>query len=106
MCIIVVGLLGLVLFSSGTRRAPTMDWWQGSRAATSSQCWIGSGNFTVVATARDAHIPAGEFSSQTQLLTASGDGGELAGWWGAVLWSRLLASNKPGLSQTSFNYSI
>ena len=37
-----------------------MDWWQGSRAATSSQCWIASGNFTAVATARDAHIPAGE----------------------------------------------
>ena len=58
-----------------------MDWWQGSRAATLSQCWIGSGNFTAVATARDAHIPAGEFSSQTQLLTASAAGGKLAGGW-------------------------
>lgn len=51
------------LLSSGTRLAPTMDWWQGSRAATSSQCWTGSGNFTAVATARDVRIPAGESES-------------------------------------------
>lgn len=48
------------LFSSGTRLAPTMDWWPASRAATSNQCWTESGNFTAVATARDVHIPAGE----------------------------------------------
>lgn len=54
-----------------------MDWWQGSRAATSSQCWIESGNFTAVATARDAHIPAGEPGSQKQSLKATGIGGDL-----------------------------
>lgn len=47
-------------FSSGTRSAPTMDWWRGSRAATSNQCWIVSGNFTAAAIARGVHIPAGE----------------------------------------------
>lgn len=59
-CVTATSLLGFVLFSSGTRRAPTTGWWQGSRAATSSQCWIGSGNFTAVAIARDARILAGE----------------------------------------------
>lgn len=62
--VIVISLLAVVLLSSGTRHAPTMDWWRGSRAATLSQCWIGSGNFIAVATGRDAHIPAGEPGSQ------------------------------------------
>ena len=56
----VVSSLWIVLFSSGTRRAPTMGWWRGSRAAILSPCWIGNGSFTAVATARDVHIPAGE----------------------------------------------
>lgn len=47
-------------FSSGTRSALTMDWWRGSKAVTSSQCWIESGNFTAAGIARGAHIPAGE----------------------------------------------
>lgn len=52
--------LGVLLVSAGTRRAPATGWWQDSRAATSSPCWIGSGSFTVAATARDARTPAGE----------------------------------------------
>lgn len=52
-----------VLFSSGTRLVPTMDWWPDSRADTLSQCWTGNGNFIAVVTARDVHIPAGESGS-------------------------------------------
>lgn len=90
--VLVVSSPGVVLFSSGTRRAPTTGWWQGSRAATSSPCWIGNGSSTVVATARDVRIPAGEPGGQTQGLKMPGAGG--------TLWPQFLTSDKPGPSQT------
>lgn len=38
-----------------------------------------SGSFTAVATAKDAHIPAGELNSQTQPLTTTEAGEQLRG---------------------------